>query len=113
LAKESSTDFRSAGFRAGRTEGFIALDHKHFRPDALEGYDSSAARLAAIEGRYRFEPSPAASPQAVENVGVEAGDLEEQIAAAVVPVQREIAVEPLHPGGALFDALRASSRLVG
>ena len=49
----------------------------------------------------------------VEKVGIEARNLEENAAGALVPIEREIAVDFSHSGGAFIDGRNARGSLRG
>ena len=62
----------------------------------------AAAALAAVEADVvRAEAGREAGVQ--QELGVEARDLEEQRSGALVPVEREVAVDLLHAGRAVVD----------
>ena len=99
LAKESSTDLRSAGLALRRAERLVALHHQDARSDALERDDLAAALLSAIEADV-VGAEAGGEAGGVQELGVEARDLEVERAGALVPVEGEVAVDFLHAGGA-------------
>src|SRR5205823_6862525 len=95
--------------RAAGAEGVVGLHHHHARADALEFDDAALARLAAIETDI-IRPEPGREPGGVEQLGVEPVDLHPQRAAALVPVERQVAVDLLEAGRAGFDGRGWSGR---
>src|SRR5206468_9226840 len=80
--------------RAARSERLVRLHEQHARTDAVEVHDASAAAGAAIEPDVvRSEAGRQAGR--VEELGVEPRDLEEERSAAIVPVERKVAVDLL------------------
>jgi hypothetical protein len=76
----------------------VALHHEHARADALEDYDATGAELPLVEpDRVRSEPG--GERDLIEDLGVEARDLEVHPPRARVPVERHEAVDLLHPDG--------------
>ena len=112
LANESSTERRSAGLALEERKDLVGLDQQHLGSDALERDEPPVAFLAAVEADVVGAES-GGQAGGVEEWTVEARDLEPEIAGALVPVEREVAVQLLHAGGALFDGGRGSSRSRG
>ena len=100
------------GIGAGGTEVLVALDHQDARSHALEGDDLAPAFLSAIEADIIGTQSRGETRR-VQHGGIEAGDLQPQIAGALFPIDREEAVELGHPGGAFLDRRNACGRLRG
>ena len=98
------------GIGAGRAEVLVALHHQDARADAFEGDDLAVAFLSAVEPDVVGAES-GGEAGGVEDSGVEAWDFQEQVAGALVPIQREVAVELLHAGGAFLDGRDARGRL--
>src|ERR1019366_10375649 len=88
---------------ARRSEGFVALHQHHLRSDTLEGNDAGTAFLAAVEADVVRSQS-GGEPGSIEELVVEARDLQPQAAGTLVPIERKVAVDLLHAAGALFDA---------
>ena len=103
--------FALGGIRAARPKRLIRLHEQHPRPDALEIDDASAAAGAAIEPNVvRSEARRQAGR--IEELGVEPRNLDEQRSAALVPVQRKVAVDLLHACRAGVDRRdRSGARL--
>src|SRR5690606_5531492 len=83
------------GVRAARAEAIVGLNHEDLRPDALEDDDARARELPAIDPDV-VRPEPGGDPGDVEDLGVEARDLEPELPGGLVPVEREEAVQALH-----------------
>ena len=80
----------------------VRLHHQQARPDALELDDARAGQRAAVDADVvRPEPGPEAGR--VQDLGIELGNLDEQPAAGLIPVEREEAVDLLHAAGAIGD----------
>ena len=90
--------------RAAGAERHVRLHHQHARADALERDDARAAAAAAIQADVvRAEAGGQAGVH--QDVGIELRDLDEQRSGALVPVEREEAVDLLHARGARVDRL--------
>ncbi len=81
----------------------VGLHHQHFRPDALEAHQPRAAELAPVQPDV---VGAQARRQAVdvEEVLVQRGDLQPDLACARVPVDGKEAVAAVHALGRLGDA---------
>ncbi len=86
----------------GRAEGLIALHHQNARTNALEGDDAPLAFDAAVEPDI-VGAEPGGETVGEQEVRIEARNLEPQIARALVPIEREIAIDFVHAGNAFFD----------
>ena len=103
LAKESSTDRRSAGLVLEERNDSLPCTSSTFGPTRWKETSVRAAFLPAVEADVvRAEAGGEAG--GIEEFGVEARDLQPQVAGAFVPIEREIAVDFLHAGGAFLDA---------
>ena len=100
------------GIGAGGPEVLVALHHQDTRSHALEGDDLAPAFLSAIEADIIGAQSRRETRR-VQHRGIEAGDLQPQIARALLPIDREKAIELRHAGGALLDGRDARGRLRG
>ena len=97
---------------AARSKRLVRLHQHHARPDALEvNQPSAAAAGAAVETDIvRAEPGGQAGVE--QELGVETRDLEKHRAAALIPIQREVAVELLHARRAVLDRLQGCGALL-
>src|ERR1019366_2972450 len=95
---------------ARRSEGFVALHQHHLRSDALEGNDARTAFLAAVEADV-VRAQSCGEAGGIEELAVEARDLQPKAAGTLVPIERKVAVNLLHAAGALFN--RSEERRVG
>src|SRR5205085_9371241 len=91
------------------SEGFSVLDEQQLLTDALERDDPTTAFLAAIQPEV-VRTQAGSESCGVEELGVEARDLEVEVAGAFFPVEREIAVEFLHRDDAIFDGGQPTGR---
>ena len=80
----------------------VGLDHQHAGAGAFELDDSRAGQDAAVEADV-VRSQAGRQACRVKHLGVEPGDLEKQPASRLVPVEREEAVNLLHPGRSFFD----------
>jgi hypothetical protein len=87
------------GIGAGRAERLVALHQQHLRADALERDDLAAILQPAVEADI-VRPQSGGEAGGQQEIGVEARNLQPQIAGALVPIQREVAVQLAHAGGA-------------
>ena len=95
------------GVGARGTERLVGLDQQHLGPDALERHDFSGALLAAIEADV-VRPQAGGQTGGVQEIHVEARDLEPQAAGSLVPIKREVAIQLQHAAGAFVNGRRAS-----
>ncbi len=93
------------GVRAARAVAVVRLDHEDLRPDALEDDDARAGELPAVDPDV-VRAEAGSDTGDVEDLGVEARDLEPELAGGLVPVEREEAVETLHAARPFLDRRR-------
>src|SRR5262249_21694700 len=87
---------------AARAERLVRLYEQHARADTLEKDEAPAAAGTAIEADVVRSQAGRESRREQE-LGVHLRDLEEHRSGPLVPVQREVAVNFPHAGGAILD----------
>ena len=90
---------------AARSERLVGLDQQHARADALEEHQASGSARAAVEADV-VRAKAGRESRRIEELGIEARDLEKHRSRSVVPVQRKVAVDLLHATGALLNRRR-------
>ena len=88
---------RLGGVVGDGPELVVGLDQQHPRPDAARLEDVRSAQLPPVDP-HRIAPEAGSHRDLVEELGVQLGDLPEEGAGVVIPVEVE---EALHGGGAL------------
>ncbi len=86
------------GVVGGGAEHLVGLDEQHLGADALEAYDATGGGLAAIEADV-VGAGAVGQRVGVEEVLVEVGNLEVELAGLGIPVERKQAGHVLHGGG--------------
>ena len=86
------------GVRRHAAESRVLLDQQHTRPAAREGHQSLAAKLIAIETDVIGAHAPRQRCE-VDELLLHRRDLEIELAAALIPVQRKETVALRHAGG--------------
>src|SRR5262249_45612249 len=94
---------------AARSERLVRLHQQHARADALEDDQAAAAAGAAVEADV-VGAETCGQTGGEQELGVEPRDLDEQGSAALVPVEREVAVDLLHAARARLDRRNRSAR---
>ena len=96
---------------AGGAERFVALHQEHARSHAMEGDDPALSLLPAVQPDI-VGAEARGKTGGVQELGIEARNLQVEIAGALVPIKREVAVQLLHAGGAFFNRGNSCGRLL-
>ena len=83
--------------RVERSERVVGLNQQHLRSHPLELDDGRRAELPAVEAD-RIRADARRERDLIQELLIEARDLEEQLAFRGVPIQRHVAVDALHRG---------------